>query len=566
MKKIALILSLVGMIFTVGCSSSSGAQDGYLGYRAELDEDTGMITGPAQDEASAVNVYSDDRLAIDVSFVWEGDFWDSDGQYMYITPSLVGQEDFSFAIDNISVNDMSVPMDTAYYDRVWHMSPGENGSPYKISLGRVLGLTGTGKVENVSFTIEHEEGAFDVAYSFAEDDVHSSLYLLSLADQQVLLEEDGMKATLISLGFDQNEDLEGVVLFENDSDLEKAAVITGVSLDRNTVEFQGMRESSYINLSPYELGPHEKVYRRFYCPYYNISDSFVESLKARRASVSLMLMTDFSENQGAYSDVTGGKWYSVELKGQQSEAEDQDTEGEVVFDQEDVRLICTDRGLDKYGRLTWKFRIENNRDENILFHAEDAYADGLSLNSFMIYEEVGAGRVFDVDDKSLYGDDQVTLYTTWEGEYDGVAEDCFLMPELEFMVEIKTPGGGKMIYDSDEYVFVPAVVLSEPVFFENDGISMALSTDTSLGYYRVIINNDTRAAIKVRYTDIRINGGNEGYDASGSVDPEAADAIDFRHTGVDDISDIVSISFNIEITDDKDNVIYTSEEPVAIYP
>ena len=418
MKKILCMILMISCIFLMACGEiSSGKNDAPV------------------DGVSEVVIYDDHELTLKIKAAYSV----NNNNYSYV-----------LLMENADDQELSVWMDDIVVNQTYKIQESLGGfvdplSSDKDSITQMSVMAyneGLEYIDSIRFHLKIHDEEFavledtDFEVVFEKPLVHGldyNKFMDAKADEQVLFEDEKLKLTLMEWGQDphSNSYITAVVCFENNSDETIPVKVSGMRI--NGCHFSG---SDPVNF----LEPGQKCYAD-----YDISRSDVENEGITSIwEVSLLILTDESQNTGIVN-YDGGIWYPIVLA-EQGEAAEDFVEGEVIYEDKDVRISYTDQEKHEWsdggGYYSWNLSVVNNSDENIRVAMIDVVVDGIAEESWK------------TDDQAIYlASADVPAHSSRYIEISAsYYEELLPQPEIQFKIQLRTMSGGSVIDTGEETI------------------------------------------------------------------------------------------------------------------
>lgn len=271
----------------------------------------------------------------------------------------------------------------------------------------------------------------------------------ALAKEQVLIDNDTVRATLLGAGCNQAfgygiyKDFSGIIRFENKSD-------EAIPLKINSACINGISFDNIVSNPDIMLPPSVETMLSFEINSSYIADNNITSIW----NVSLQILTDESENTGYSSTgLEGGSWYDLELSSK-GEVTDVDP-GQLIYEDDSISVSCIGEEFIENAsgtvRYIWTLKIDNKTDQDIALHRGVHTLNG---------EDIDRNNL----DVFLYSVNCIRAngFTYTEMTYSGEPID---IEEVTSTFSISNSGKSKLLYESD----TPIVINREQLGFLEKG-------------------------------------------------------------------------------------------------
>lgn len=267
-------------------------------------------------------------------------------------------------------------------------------------------------------------------------------YLDAQAEEQVLLDNEDVKISLLHLGRLLTSDysskyFRGFVRFENKSGYDRPVGVESIRINGLSIDVLADQKET--------LEKWHSCIHSFRVSEDDLAKNGITSI----SSVSLMLLSDNSEITGTVA-LSGGSWYDIELSEAGIAEDESEPEGELIFDEADVQIYLNGGERTEWSfadsedehNFVWYLTVYNNSDADVELNLIDEQLDGADLP----------------EDKHLFidSDEEVGYHSRRNMPlrmYDWPSEKS---PEVRFRVQLRTVGGGAIVYTSEEPVVIPA--------------------------------------------------------------------------------------------------------------
>lgn len=344
------------------------------------------------------------------------------------------EESFSLSVSDILLNGkLRVQDDMLFYLR------GEEAVEDCSKISEALALAGE-KLSRLSFMLtggclsESVPLEVEIPEEFAAGLVCLP-FMDAKAERQVLIDDENCMAELICCGLIRGYNeayLSGILYVENRSENSMPADINGMMI--NGSSFKPYADKNWI-------APGEKAYVFFREYGKDIAEAGITSV----SSVSIQLLTDREEMTQNTGFSSGGRWYPLTLSVSGLPEEEEEAEGEIVYEDEEVKVFLLGKEASmstiagRENRFLWVLDIVYTGEETVDLVAADVFVDGRAL------KEVEDTAVCILDSSQMAPSSkmrtQLVLLSFMEEQ-----------PEVEFTLRILRQGKSRLIREGEERI------------------------------------------------------------------------------------------------------------------
>ena len=266
------------------------------------------------------------------------------------------------------------------------------------------------------------------------------------AEEQILYNSERGRITLLGLGqllSVENESnyydwIDGVLLFENVSDLPLYFNVTGLSINNLYTDSLTSHAKQYAYI---EIPPHGACLYDFKHRFDSNYDDSEEELSLSEFGLQMALSREAPEKGDRFAQVY---WFSVELTGSEGGGPAFE-EGEVVYENGSLRIGFrgfTDDSESYWSdnpHYNWKLSVTNESDDDISLRICDIQFDGVETNGDILSENL----IYILPDvigaqKQLYANITASM-----------GDDIPPPEELSFRIQVRAQLGEKLLYTTD---------------------------------------------------------------------------------------------------------------------